>query len=112
MGGGADLIAWQALVEHSGSNSAELLEEAVVVLCGLSGVDEALKAVADAGPGRVRTIGVKALSEYGRHRPELLLDHASQVVSRVREMAAEAVEDDALQQHAALLIGLCGCANG
>jgi len=104
-------MAAQALVDHADARNAELLEEAVIVICGLSGVCEALKAITDAGPGAVRTIGVKAIAEFGRHQPMLLRQSAVEVIAATTAMAAENAEDDALQQNSALLIGFCrgGC---
>mmetsp|Transcript_150616 Transcript_150616/g.419851 ORF Transcript_150616/g.419851 Transcript_150616/m.419851 type:complete len:739 (+) Transcript_150616:79-2295(+) len=105
--GGADAIAAQALADHADTRNAELLEEAVIVLCSLSGVRAALRALTDAGPGPVRTIGVKALAEFGRHQPLLLRQCAGDIISAVTVMAGESIEDDALQQNSALLIGFC-----
>mmetsp|Transcript_48696 Transcript_48696/g.155631 ORF Transcript_48696/g.155631 Transcript_48696/m.155631 type:complete len:732 (+) Transcript_48696:98-2293(+) len=106
--GGADAIASQALVDHADASNAELLEEAVIVLCGLCGVGQALKALSDAGPGPVRTIGVKAIAEFGRHQPSSVRTCAGDIASAVMVMAAESREDDTLQQNVALLLGFCG----
>lgn len=110
--GGADAIARQALTDFSDAHHSDLIEEAVIVLCSLSSVDAALDALTHAGPGPVRTIGVKAIGEFGRHQPHLLRKSATDIASAVVSMAAESAEDDVLQQNVALLVGLCNAYTG
>lgn len=105
--GGAEFIAKQALVDHGTAHNSELLEEAVIALCGLSGVDGALKVLVDAEPGPVRTAGIKAIAEFGRHQPALLRQVAAEVRTTVARMASESSENEDLQRNAALLIGFC-----
>lgn len=104
---GAEELAIQALAEHADARNAELLEEAVILVCGLSGVAAAVQLLREAGPGPTRTIGIKAIAEFGRQQPLLLHQCAQDVVSAVTIMAGEDVEDHVLQQNSALLIGFC-----
>jgi len=105
--GGVEVIARHGIADHGSAANADLIEEAVMVLCVLAGVGEALAVLADAGPGAVRTVGVKAIGELFRRQPRLLQEQAAHIVPAVRSMAAESIEDEALQQHAALVIGFC-----
>jgi len=104
--GGVQVMARRALEDHGSATNADLIEEAVMVLCALAGVGETLGVLVDAGPGVIRTVGVKAIGECLRRQPRLLQEQAS-FVPAVMALAAESSEDEALQQHAALLIGLC-----
>uniref|UniRef100_A0A7S4VPU4 Uncharacterized protein n=1 Tax=Alexandrium monilatum TaxID=311494 RepID=A0A7S4VPU4_9DINO len=108
--GGADRIAEQALANHAHAHNAELLEEAVVVTCYLSGIPAALRVLTDAGPGPVRTNGIKAIAEFGRQRQGLLLQSAQDVVPAVTAMAGENPGDELLQQNVQLLVGFCNVA--
>lgn len=105
--GGAEAIARQAIADHGSAADVDLIEEAVMVLCALAGVGEALRVLAEAGPGVVRTVGVKAIGEVFRRQPRMLKEQATHIVPAVVALAAESIEDEALQQHAALLIGFC-----
>ena len=105
--GDAVAVAWQALQDHPDLQNSELIEEAVIVLCCLAGVDTALKGLVDTGPGPVRTVGVKAIAEFGRHRPCLLRQFGGNVSATVMRMASENIDDATLQQNVALLVGLC-----
>lgn len=104
---GAEGIARQALLDFADYGNSELLEEAMIVICSLAGVDAALKTLIHAGAGPVQTIGVKAIAEFGRHQPHLLHQFGADIVSAVNWMATESPEDDSLQQNVALLVGFC-----
>jgi len=104
---GAHEIAERALTDFATTDESELIEDAVVVLCALGGIEVALRCIRDAAPGQVRTWGVKALFEYGRQQPAFLRRVASDVVAIVGAIVLESPQDVALQQHAALLAGLC-----
>jgi len=104
----AEAIARQALTDHgSNPHNAELLEEAVILLCGLSGIQATVQVLKEAGPGLVRTVGIKALVEFGRRRQNLLQQHAEDIIPAITSMAAESPEDNALHQNITLLVGFC-----
>lgn len=104
---GVEAIVERTLADFNTTDDVELLEDAIVVLSAISGVDAALKAFSEAGPGPVRTAGVKALFEFGRQHQGRLGSFSGELASAVIAMVEESPGESALHQQAALLLGLC-----
>eukprot|EP00928_Gymnodinium_smaydae_P037078 TRINITY_DN25801_c0_g1_i1.p1 TRINITY_DN25801_c0_g1~~TRINITY_DN25801_c0_g1_i1.p1 ORF type:complete len:728 (+),score=108.80 TRINITY_DN25801_c0_g1_i1:46-2229(+) len=102
---GAEAMVRQALKDHGHAANCEVAEEAVAIVCFLSGPRTALELLYESSRA-VQASGIKAVAECGRHRPQLLRDHAHEINAAVIHMA-NGVPDEALQQNAALLVGLC-----
>jgi len=111
---GAHTTVASALMDFAEANEPMLMEDAVVVLSLLDGIESSLKALLKAGPGLVRTNGVKALFELGRLQPARLHASVNDVANAVRRMLEESPGEVELERHVELLSGLCCCmtANG
>mmetsp|Transcript_109662 Transcript_109662/g.333413 ORF Transcript_109662/g.333413 Transcript_109662/m.333413 type:complete len:785 (-) Transcript_109662:59-2413(-) len=109
---GADVIAERAIADFARAGDSALLEDAVAVLAALSGVRAVLDVLKGAGPGQVRSAGVKALFEFGCQQPAALCRVGEDAADAMEAMMTEASEDESLQQSVALLMGLCGSCDG
>jgi len=105
---GAAAIVERVMGEFSCAGDVEMLEDAAAVLVALSGVASLLKVLTDARPGQLRAAGLKALFEFGRWQPVVLRRSADEATAAATSMLADSPDDQALQQIAELLLGLCG----
>jgi hypothetical protein len=104
---GVPAIVEKALRDFMDMNEPDLLEDAVMLLCVLDGMNFALQKLLKTRSMGIRTNGVKALFELGRLKPCIIDGNAAEVKKAVAVLLEEHRGQIELERNAQLLVGLC-----